>query len=518
MSLTKSKIFLLCIPFIFWVLTPTNGYSQVYSQSKLTLSNNGNLLCTAIYTTHDSGFVMSGDQGNPVSGAFYTTLIRFDKNAQILWCKKYADTSNWESVHSIYETSGREFLIAGELANTFSAIVHKTDSSGNLLWRSRIYTAFSNTYVSKAIELNGYHYISGNTFSQQLGISVFFLLKTDASGNLLWKKTYPHSDSVQVNNFDLITTQDGNLLLAGFFGGRGYLMKTDTSGNILRLNTYSAYITKVIELASGDYLLLSSSPDLYCTKISQTDGSIIWCKHFYNPLARPRSIPKMATLSNGDIFITQSFGDSIHNGSFIMRLDSMGTRLATYALGNQYSYRYSNITGYSDCKIAAYTYEYATPNNTYSLLALLDTSTNYNLFCNTFPYTISDSLSTLEVDTSTLTIIDPSYLNYSLETIPYITDSIVDSTMCLANSTHSLSTIQGDIIIFPNPCESLCTIYAPFLAQSELRLYDLLGRIIIRQKFNREEQIDLSILKRGIYFVNIYNRSGINANLKLIVD
>ena len=101
----------------------------------------------------------------------------------------------------------------------------KTDASGNMLWNK--------TYSGSVIQTSdGGYAILGNT-----------LVKTDASGNMLWNKTY--------SGYSFVQTSDGGYAIAGgsTSGREGVnLVKTDSLGNMLWNNTYEEAGTSIADM------------------------------------------------------------------------------------------------------------------------------------------------------------------------------------------------------------------------------------------------------------------------------
>lgn len=69
-------------------------------------------------------------------------------------------------------------------------------------------------------------------------------------------------------------------------------------------------------------------------------------------------------------------------------------------------------------------------------------------------------------------------------------------------------TVKTNIKVYPNPAKNLVSISSD-QAISKIELFDASGRIIISGSGNNKE-IDISKLKDGIYFVNVYNQLGIH--------
>lgn len=106
--------------------------------------------------------------------------------------------------------------------------------------------------------------IQGNTV--QGGV---LLLKTDASGEVLWQKVYG-GEEFDIG-WSIVQTRDGNYLLAGettSFGAGGmdiYLIKVDQDGNEIWSKTYGSSMDEAVssvgQTQDGGYLLVGNSVD-----------------------------------------------------------------------------------------------------------------------------------------------------------------------------------------------------------------------------------------------------------------
>ena len=95
------------------------------------------------------------------------------------------------------------------------------------------------------------------------------------------------------------------------------------------------------------------------------------------------------------------------------------------------------------------------------------------------------------------------------------TVTVTDSILCTATETieitqpSSINEVAGNsniISIYPNPTRGVFTleIYDSQIANSDFRIYDLLGREIIKSKIvNRKSKIDMSAFNEGTYIIRI---------------
>jgi hypothetical protein len=117
------------------------------------------------------------------------------------------------------------------------------------------------------------------------------LVKTDSSGELQWKKTYGNDVFGDDNNaVSVVQTNDLGYML---FGRGGYLVKTDAEGNVQSSRTLGLEVHVIgaggvrvgIQASDGDYVLVGNTIELNGENVAwllKTDeqGNILWNKTF----------------------------------------------------------------------------------------------------------------------------------------------------------------------------------------------------------------------------------------------
>ena len=192
----------------------------------------------AVLQTADGGYFMtgfldvtaSGGDGNSRRrhgvGEFW--CHRLDANGDIIWRRYFGGTNNDRSFDAVQSDDGG-FVITGftesddfdisSSRGSYDYWIIKLDASGNLVWEKSL--GGSEIDQSRALVKtndNGY-IIAGNAFSQNgdidqnIGNSDFFLAKINDNGETVWTKNYGGSD------FDFassITTSNKGYIVAGY--------------------------------------------------------------------------------------------------------------------------------------------------------------------------------------------------------------------------------------------------------------------------------------------------------------
>jgi hypothetical protein len=194
------------------------------------------------------------------------------------WSQAYGG-ANGDIAYSLVETSDGGYAIAGSTQSFGDGLssfwLVKTDSSGNMKW-NRTYGGTGGDHAYSLVETSdGGYAIAGDTWSKVTGNSDWWLVKTNVSGNVEWNRTYGGTSSETA--FSLVETSDGGYAIAGytFSFGAGeadfWLIKTDASGNVEWNRTYGGanrdIARSLVETSDGGYILAGGS------LLVKTDGA-----------------------------------------------------------------------------------------------------------------------------------------------------------------------------------------------------------------------------------------------------
>ncbi|MFH2141611.1 MAG: hypothetical protein ABIJ97_04255 [Bacteroidota bacterium] len=187
---------------------------------------------------------------------------------------------------------------------------------------------------------DGGYAIAGITDSWGAGLYDVWIIKLDATGNIVWQKTYGSADNDQ--SYSIIQTSDGGYAVAGYYGTSStnadvWVLKLDATGNFVWQKTYGGadndYAYSIIQTIDGGYAvagLTSSSGaggnDAWVLKLTST-GTITWQKT-YGGLWED-NITTIVQTSGGDYVIsgkTSSFGAGNYD-LWVLKLDGSGNIL-----------------------------------------------------------------------------------------------------------------------------------------------------------------------------------------------
>jgi len=206
----------------------------------------------SVQQTADGGYIITGYTSS-LGGGKDVYLIKTNFDGDTVWTKTYGGTSE-DIGYSVQQTADGGYIITGcfNCLGTFGTggvYLVKTNANGDTLW--------TKTYGGTSIDLGRYvqqttdggYIITGYTESFGTGIRDVYLIKTDASGNILWTRTFGGTKYAESNSVQ--QTADGGYILTGHTDNFGtgslnvYLIKTDANGNIgcATINTTSTQVS-----------------------------------------------------------------------------------------------------------------------------------------------------------------------------------------------------------------------------------------------------------------------------------
>jgi len=305
---------------------------------------------TSLVATSDGGYAIAGhtlsfgvgepDQwGNPIYSNRW--LVKTDVDGNMMWSRTYGGMGA-DYACSLVVTSDGCYGIAGSTnssgAGRFDCWLVKTDSHGNVVW-DRTYGREGGEGANSLVATSdGGYAIAGETYSFGAGYSDFWLVKTDAYGNMEWNQTYGGTSYDWCNS--LVTTSDGGYALAGYtesFGGGGrnfWLVKTDAYGNMEWNQTYGGpdydEAEAVVATSDGGYAIAGQTysfgaghSDFLLVK-TDAYGNVEWNQTYGGPGEEPAY--SLVETSDGGYAIagrTSSFGAGSYD-IWLVKTDEFG--------------------------------------------------------------------------------------------------------------------------------------------------------------------------------------------------
>ena len=202
-----------------------------------------------------------------VFSALLGGTIAFASNPppEVEWEQYYGGT-NQESAWAGDQTSDGGYMIVGTTqsygaGNTDFYLV-KTDADGNMEWQNTYGGIGYDSAFGGQQTADGGYIIAGTTTSYGAGSHDCYLVKTDASGNMEWQQTYGDSDNDGA--YWVQQTSDGGYIIAGDTASYDIgeydvlLIKTDNLGNVEWQQNYGDsdwdYAESVYQTSDGGYI------------------------------------------------------------------------------------------------------------------------------------------------------------------------------------------------------------------------------------------------------------------------
>jgi hypothetical protein len=251
-----------------------------------TLGGSGRDRAQDIIQTSDGKYTIAGYTMSPPAQYYDAYLIRLNSSGDTLWTKMFG-SSNYDDANAVRELSGGGYILAGQSengSNGFDQYLIETDASGNLSWQKKIGTTGTDNVDGLVILSDGF-LLAGGTNGAGAGGDDGYLVKTDFSGNQIWFKTFGGSQPDDFHRVEV--TSDGGFIISGTTESSGnslpnaWLVKTDASGNSSWEKTFGGdnhdHGYSAQQTSDGGYIIAGHSgsfgfnnEDAYVVK---TDGS-----------------------------------------------------------------------------------------------------------------------------------------------------------------------------------------------------------------------------------------------------
>ncbi len=294
----------------------------------------------------DGGYILTLAT-NSFSDSYDIRLIKIEASGAVDWAKTYGGARS-DYVHDMAPTADGGYVV---IAHTVSFgmggldfYLLKVAQNGDSLW-SRTYGGVGWDWGGSVQQtMDGGFILAGDTKSFGDERGDVFLVKTDASGDTLWTKTYGQPDNPD-RALCVVQTADGGFLLAcesiggpsaiGAEGLISLIIKTDAMGGeqwstVLHGSNLSSP-ANALELENGDYLVVGDvfrgeeqGLDAYATRLAG-DGSLV-SEWFYGGSKSDRFNAVQQTADGGFVFVgmTDSYAPDMDTQVYLVKTDADG--------------------------------------------------------------------------------------------------------------------------------------------------------------------------------------------------
>jgi TolB-like protein len=464
---------------------------------------------SSVQQTSDGGYIVAGWTSSFGAGSADIFLIKTDASGNVQWAKTYGGTSS-DYAYPVQQTSDGGYIVAGWTwsfgAGGGDIFLIKTDANGNIIW-AKTYggTSWDEAYSVQQTSDGGY-IVAGWTWSFGVGYSDFFLIKTDANGNIIWAKTYGGTN--RDSAYSVQQTSDGGYIVAGTtwsFGAGSldiFLIKTDANGNIIWAKTYGgtswdgAY--SVQQTSDGGYIVAgwtwsfgAGYDDIFLIK-TDANGNVQWAKT-YGGTNYDDAFSVQQTSDGG--YIVAGRENYVFAGDIIL--------IKTDANGNIIWAKTYGGTNYDDAFSVQQTSDggYIVAGGTESFGAgrsdifLIKTDANGNIGSCSIVQNVSPTVNTVSPTVNTLT---PSVSSVS-PTVNLVSPTVTSPTLTVSEPcplfiSESYQIISGIITPYKGGIKVRGS------GEFEVKVYNVSGGVVKSVKGKNEVKLELS---RGVYFVEV---------------
>jgi len=296
---------------------------------------NGNVFVTGYFQSTSVVFGAT-TLVNTAGASFDIFVAKYDPSGNVLWAKSAGGT-NWDYGQNVSDDAFGNVFVTGYFRSssiTFGGttltnastgsddiFVVKYDASGNVLWaKSGMGNNQDNVYgistdKSGNVFVTGIfsYIIFGTTILNSTGIGDVFVVKYDALGNVLWAKRAGGGVTSYSWGYDISNDVGGNVYVTGYFNGSSITFGTTILTNVSS-NTYDMFVVKYN--TSGNVLWAKSaggtSDDYGQSIATDTNGNVYVAGYFKSP-----------SITFGTTILTNASSTS-YNDIFVAKLDGSG--------------------------------------------------------------------------------------------------------------------------------------------------------------------------------------------------
>jgi predicted MPP superfamily phosphohydrolase len=297
------------------------------AQWNKTYGGTNNDKASALVQTGDGGYTLAGYTRSYGAGNYDFWLVKVDASGIMMWDRTYGGTND-DSACALVQTTDGGYALAGGTrsfgAGNCDIWLIKTAASGSMQW-NKTYGGIADDGADALVQTNdGGYALAGLTGSYGAGAWDLWLVKTDSAGNAQWNRTYGGIDYDEA--LALVQTADGGYALAGYtgsnnddVGGDFWLVKTDASGIMMWNRTYGGtndgLALALVQTTDGGYALaggtcLSGAGNYDCWLVkTDASGNMQW-NETYGGISDDLALALVQTADGGYALAgrTNSFG------------------------------------------------------------------------------------------------------------------------------------------------------------------------------------------------------------------
>jgi hypothetical protein len=560
------SVFGLCAqtPSLQWVKSLGGAALGGVVANQITLDSKKNIYTTGHFTFNQDFNPGSATATLSSLGSNDIFVSKLDASGNYKWAKRVGSTDD-DRGRSISTDAAGNVYVTGYFQGTVDfdpgvgvfnlntsanfvdhMFVLKLDSNGNFVWARRMGGTLTSDAERIVVDAIGNSYITGNfngvtdfdpnpmvvTNVTTTGLQDIFIVKLDASGNLVWYKTFG-STSLDYGK-DIVLDANGDLYLVGQF-------------------------TNVIDFDAGPNVFnLGGSSQTSCLILKMNGaGNFIWGRAFKSPTSGGFCGGEGITLdANNNIYTTGLFSGTIDfdpNGGtsalsssgsfqdvFISKLDANGNYLWAKSITSNFQLDPKGIA--TDTQGNAYTVGYFSgttnfnPNGTNNITPVGNTDIYIHQLTSSGAYVSTKTIGGPNNDVANDLFIDQSdrffMTGYYSGTVDFDPDAGVVNLISTNASAYVFNygvSVLGlekttlnyrDVFsIYPNPNTGKFNLKLnQFDNNQRIEIYNTLGVKVYEQVVDRQTSLFDLNLQKGLYSIYLINDLNYSTAQKLLID
>lgn len=196
-----------------------------------------------VVQTRDGKYIAAGSV-SPSYAEHDVYLLKLDQSGNPEW-QRSIDAGATGYACSVSETQDGGFVLAGGSGDSDKVTVFRIDASGNQVWLFSDFWGATNYTVEQTCDGG---YVTGGLWSVKDSL---YILKLNPNGSFAWRRSYDEFYGLWNAHIPVRQTSDGGFIMAA-----EVLLKTDASGNLIWKHSYSDVLVmfSVCEVPGGGFV------------------------------------------------------------------------------------------------------------------------------------------------------------------------------------------------------------------------------------------------------------------------
>ena len=447
-------------------------------------------------------------------------FIRLDAQFQ-----KYYFTSVTDRNAEISVLSSGNILVSRQTIDAGKSYFQfiKTNDFGDTLWTRSDYDSLINHYYCIRHSGNDQFYIGGSKLDTG-NISSAVLMKSDSSGNILWSKKYPDSLFQSIQFLQILS--DGNLLLLGRYyhypvTHYGVMAKTDSIGNVIwtsKDTVGSVFFTYAIEMPDHGFTVAGRpyySNEFSFTYRFDSTGNTLWRRTGYGGAIKSYPVILVDTTIISISFMPYY----VVPGLTINKYDLAGNNILNRIIDFPQLKEVNEIAAASNFGYLVTGVKYQDYYNSVAVVYKLDSAFNIEWEKDIDNYLLENATTAIQVGNHYYFIM--ANVNSHKSDLNGFSLTKLDTIGNVVSVEMPQKSVTPVCLVYPNPFSISATLTAknPENKMFSIAVYNVFGKIVYEGWFTTSSLvINRNNLSTGIYFYRLTDGSVMLSTGKLVID